>query len=50
MVYYDRENQRVYVGGWRLHHGLTGAILTAVGVLLMAHDAKDFRAWVLSRD
>lgn len=34
--------RRLYVCGARLHHGLTGAFLAALGVALMAHDKADW--------
>jgi hypothetical protein len=40
----DWERKRMYVFGRRLHHGLTGAIIVAVGVGLMWHDRAD-RWW-----
>jgi hypothetical protein len=42
---YDRAHRRVWVRGQRLHHGLTGVLLAALGGVLMAHDWKDRRAW-----
>lgn len=35
-------NRRLYVFGYRLHHGLTGAVLAALGLGLVVHDARDF--------
>lgn len=35
-------NRRCYVLGYRLHHGLTGLILAALGVALTYHDRRDF--------
>lgn len=32
LVEYDTVRKRVWVGGQRLHHGLTGALLTGAGV------------------
>lgn len=46
MVKWDRDQQRVWVAGWRLHHGLTGAVLAVAGGLLMAHDWKDRTEWI----
>lgn len=49
---------RLYVASLRVHHGLTGCVLTALGAarkqralvvagwVLMAHDAHDARVWV----
>lgn len=37
---------RVYLGGQRLHHGLVGCMLLAVGAALVAHDWRD-RPWSL---
>lgn len=46
VVRYDRERRRVWVVGWRLHHGFTGMILAAIGGALMAHDWKDRPHWL----
>lgn len=35
-------NRRCYVLGYRLHHGLFGAILAAFGAVLTYHDRRDF--------
>ena len=45
-LYIDREFRRVWLYGWRVHHGFVGLALTAVGVALMAHDFKDRWAWI----
>jgi hypothetical protein len=36
-----RPRCKVYVAGRRLHHGLTGCILIALGAALVAHDRAD---------
>lgn len=46
MIKWDRQQQRVWVAGWRLHHGFTGIVLATVGGLLMAHDWKDRYDWI----
>jgi len=44
---YDPEKLRVWVGGQRLHHGLTGCLLAAAGVAgLTAHRGHPVR-WTL---
>lgn len=45
LVDYDAERKRVWVGGQRLHHGMTGAVLAALGSVLMAHDWHDRSVW-----
>jgi len=35
-------HRRVYIHGRRIHHGLAGALLTALGAVLMLDDARDF--------
>ena len=45
LVRYDAERRRVWICGQRLHHGLTGALLTAAGFALMAHDWRDRSTW-----
>jgi hypothetical protein len=42
---YDAERHRVWVCGCRMHHGLTGALLAAAGLALMAHDWSDRSFW-----
>jgi hypothetical protein len=42
---YDAERRRVWICGKRLHHGLTGALLTAAGFALMVHDWRDRSIW-----
>ncbi len=46
VVRYDRRDRRVWVVGWRLHHGFTGMVLAAIGGALMAHDWKDRPHWL----
>ena len=46
MIRWDRDKQRVWVMGFRLHHGLTGAVLAIAGGALMAHDWKDRYDWI----
>ena len=41
----DPELRRLWVGGQRLHHGLTGVALAAAGLVLIAHDWKDRSVW-----
>jgi len=41
----DLVNRRVWVGGQRVHHGLTGLALAALGAALVAHDWKDRPIW-----
>ena len=41
----DAERRRVWIGGRRMHHGLTGALLAAAGFALMAHDWSDRSFW-----
>jgi hypothetical protein len=45
LLRYDAERRRVWIGGQRLHHGLTGALLTAAGIALMVHDRRDRSIW-----
>ncbi len=49
LIRYDRHQRRLWVGGWRLHHGVTGMILAAIGGALMAHDWKDRPHWLHDR-
>jgi len=45
LVRYDSVQHRVWVGGHRLHHGLTGVFLAGTGLALMAHDWRDRSYW-----
>lgn len=42
---YDKNRQRLWVAGQRLHHGVTGIALTMLGTALIAHDWKDRSVW-----
>jgi hypothetical protein len=44
-VSYDPIKRRLWVGHQRLHHGLTGVMLAAVGLVLMVHDWHDRSHW-----
>ena len=41
----DTARRRVWIGDQRLHHGLTGVVLAAAGLVLMAHDWHDRSVW-----
>jgi hypothetical protein len=43
--HYDRTRRRLWIRGQRCHHGATGLLLAATGLLLMVHDWKDRGAW-----
>lgn len=36
------KGRRVHIIGRRVHHGLAGLLLAAVGLALMLHDRHDF--------
>ena len=38
--------KRLYLAGYRVHHGLFGAGLVALGVAFMLHDRRDWREWL----
>lgn len=42
---YDPIKRRVWIGGQRVHHGMTGVLLAAAGAALMLHDLKDWPMW-----
>jgi hypothetical protein len=42
-------NGRLYVCGRHVHHGLSGLVMTIVGLALLFHDLKDF-PWPLTPD
>jgi hypothetical protein len=46
-VQYDSQLKRVWVGTQRLHHGMVGSLFAAAGLVLMAHDWHDRKAWFL---
>ena len=37
--------RKLYIGGRRVHHGLTGLALVALGAFLAAHDCADADRW-----
>jgi hypothetical protein len=45
VVGFDPLRRRVWIGGQRVHHGATGALLAVLGTALMAHDWKDRPVW-----
>ena len=45
LVGYDRHRRRLWIGGQRVHHGLTGVLLAATGAVLMLHDRRDAALW-----
>ena len=46
LVRYDPVLRRVWVANQRLHHGLTGVMLAAVGTALIVHDWHDRTDWL----
>ncbi|MFL5871221.1 MAG: hypothetical protein ACJ75R_09075 [Solirubrobacterales bacterium] len=46
LIRYDADRRRVWIVNQRLHHGLTGAMLAAAGMALMAHDWQDRGHWL----
>jgi hypothetical protein len=50
IVGFDPERRRIWVGGQRLHHGLTGIVLTGVGLVRLATRRSPNRAiaWTLA--
>ena len=45
LIRYDAEKRRLWVLGQRVHHGMTGIVLAALGAALVAHDWKDRPVW-----
>jgi hypothetical protein len=45
IIGYDPERRRLWIGGQRIHHGLTGMLLAIAGAILMLHDIKDRSLW-----
>jgi hypothetical protein len=51
LLRYDARRRRLWVGGQRVHHGMTGVLLLAAGAALIVHDWKDRSFWFqLGRD
>ena len=46
LVRYDPRKRRMWIVNQRLHHGLTGAMLAAAGMVLMVHDWRDRSRWL----
>lgn len=46
LVRVDREHNRLWIMGTRIHHGAVGLALTAIGLALALHDRRDFREWL----
>src|SRR3954464_13548901 len=44
-LHYDRRRRRLWIRAQGCHHGATGVLLAATGLLLMAHDWKDRAIW-----
>jgi hypothetical protein len=44
-LHYDRSLRRLWIRGQRCHHGATGFLLAAAGLLMMVHDWKDRALW-----
>jgi hypothetical protein len=44
-VRFDAAQRRLWIFGQRCHHGATGALIAAIGGLLMLHDWKDHSIW-----
>jgi hypothetical protein len=42
---YDRAMRRLWVFKRRCHHGMTGCVLVALGIVLAYHDRNDYREW-----
>ena len=45
VLHYDRTRRRLWLFGQRCHHGALGAVMLALGTVLMAHDRKDRSMW-----
>ena len=45
LIGYDPTLRRVWIGGQRVHHGLTGLLFAAAGLAMIAHDWKDRPLW-----
>ena len=45
LVGFDPQLKRLWIGGQRVHHGMTGVLVAAAGLALMLHDWKDRPFW-----
>lgn len=45
---FDAGSRKVYLLERRLHHGLVGGTMMAVGLVLLLHDRRDF-PWAMER-
>jgi hypothetical protein len=41
-ITWQRGARRIYVGRYRVHHGLIGALAATIGLVLAYHDRKDW--------
>ncbi len=46
LIRYDPHLRRVWIRNQRLHHGLAGAMLAALGTALIVHDWQDRTVWL----
>ena len=46
LIRYDPRQRRVWIANQRLHHGLAGAMLAALGTALIVHDWHDRSHWL----
>jgi len=42
--------KRLYVCGWRMHHGFAGIVLAGLGIALAVHDRSDYKIWLKIND
>lgn len=42
--------RRLFIGGLRCHHGLTGCVVVALGIAMIWHDRHDWRVWLVLRE
>jgi hypothetical protein len=45
LIGFDPDLKRLWIGGQRVHHGLTGVVFAAAGLVMIAHDWKDRPFW-----
>ena len=45
LLRYDHNLKRMWIADQRVHHGLTGVLLAAIGGVLIAHDWHDRAHW-----
>lgn len=49
-IRHHHRGKRLYIAGFRIHHGTLGLALAALGTALAAHDWRDYKRWLAFSD